>query len=51
MAYSFFCQETSDGFFTVKPKQIAEASLTFVNAFLTFINFLNRVERSKGKKL
>jgi len=48
MAYSFLPGK-SDGLFTVKPKQITETSLTFVNVFLTFMSFLNRVERSKEK--
>lgn len=42
-----FCQGKNGGLFTMKPKQTTQAFLAFVNAHLAFINFLNRVERSK----
>lgn len=45
--FFFFLTENKWWIFHSEPKQITEVSLTFVSAFLTFINFLNKVERSK----
>lgn len=45
----FFLPQNKWWIFHSELKQIKETSLTFVSAFLKFINFLNKVERSKEK--